>query len=77
MAQATALSPTIEKCYTVDWVAELLALSRDSVIRIFEVEPGTLIVQTPKGSRGRRGYRTLRIPASVLERVVRRMSIVK
>jgi transcriptional regulator GlxA family with amidase domain len=65
----------IEQHHTVDTIAGILALSRDSVIRLFEREPGTVIVQTPKGNRGRRGYRTLRVPESVLRRVIRRMTI--
>jgi len=64
-----------ERHFTVDELAGLWGLSRDSVIRIFEREPGVVIVQTPKGNRGRRGYRTLRIPESVALRVHRRMSI--
>ena len=73
--RSVALAAT-EKHFTVDEIAELLwGLSRDSVIRIFEREPGTVVVQTPKGNRGRRGYRTLRIPTSVMCRVHRRMTI--
>lgn len=68
---------TFEKHLTVDGIAAILALSRDSVIRIFEKEPGTLVVHTPQGNRGRRGYRTLRVPESVVRRVMRRMSVVQ
>jgi transcriptional regulator GlxA family with amidase domain len=64
-----------ERHFTVDELAELWGLSRDSIIRIFEKEPGVLVVQTPKGNRGRRGYRTLRIPESVMCRVHRRIRI--
>jgi hypothetical protein len=71
----SAAGAAIEKHFTVDEIAELWGLSRDSVIRLFEGEPGTVVVQTPKGNRGRRGYRTLRIPTSVMCRVHRRMSI--
>jgi transcriptional regulator GlxA family with amidase domain len=69
------LPVAFEHHFSVDEIAELWGLSRDSVIRIFEREPGVVIVQTPKGNRGRRGYRTLRIPESVALRVHRRMSI--
>jgi transcriptional regulator GlxA family with amidase domain len=69
------LPAAFERHFTVDELAGLWGLSRDSVIRIFEREPGVVIVQTPKGNRGRRGYRTLRIPESVALRVHRRMSI--
>jgi hypothetical protein len=65
----------LEHHFTVDAIAELWTISRDSVIRIFEREPGVVVVTTPKGNRGRRGYRTLRIPESVALRVHRRMSI--
>jgi hypothetical protein len=43
-------------------------LSQDSVRRLFEKEPDVIVMNEPKlGSR--RGYRTLRIPEPVVERV--------
>ena len=58
-----------------DSVAELARrwrLSPKSVIRIFENEPGVLVLDRPE-TRHKRGYRTLTIPKSVAERVHRRL----
>lgn len=58
--------------YTAAEIAELWNLSPDAVRRIFEDEPGVLVLGRSSTGRGRRGYTTLRIPESVVERVYRR-----
>jgi hypothetical protein len=58
---------------TVDQVAEILSISRDSVNRIFREEEGVLKITRP-GSRYKRAYTTIRIPESVLTRVYARMT---
>ena len=58
--------------YTVDEIAEAWKLSRDKVRRLFENEPGVLVLDN-RGALSRRRYRTLRIPDSVAERVYRRL----
>ena len=58
--------------YSVAEVAAILNCSQDKARKIFENEPGVLDLGG-EGSQRRRRYRTLRIPASVLERVYRRM----
>lgn len=60
-----------ERHYTVAEIADLWSLSRDAVRKVFEREPGVLVLGSD-GSRSKRGYHTLRIPESVLERVHRR-----
>lgn len=60
--------------YTVKEVAEHLKLSTDKVIRLFQKEPGVMVIEK-RGTPWKRRYRTLRIPESVLERVLRRLSI--
>jgi|HubBroStandDraft_4_1064222.scaffolds.fasta_scaffold893250_2 hypothetical protein len=67
-------SSWLEPHFTVAEVAELWNLSRDAVRDIFRHEDGVLATGTVK-LRGTRGYVTLRIPASVLERVHRQMSL--
>jgi hypothetical protein len=62
-----------ERHYTVQEIADLLNLSRDSVRRIFLDEPGVLVLSRPH-SRHHRSYRTIRIPGSVLNRVYRRLT---
>ena len=59
-----------ERHYTPKEVAKLWAVSEKSVIRVFEKEPGVLVIQNSLGRHARR-HRTLRIPFSVLERVHR------
>jgi hypothetical protein len=60
--------------YTVKEIGTMWKLSDDAVRRIFENEPGVLVLAEEKRNSHKRRYRTLRIPASVLERVYRRMS---
>jgi len=65
---------TLERCYSPEQIAEILSLSPDSVRRIFENEPGVLVVERPR-VYGKRRYRTLRIPESVAQRVYYRLSL--
>jgi hypothetical protein len=60
------------KHYTVAEVAAMWSLSTDAVRKIFDREPDVLVL---KGNHGkiRRSYRTVRIPAFVLERVHKRL----
>lgn len=51
-------------------------LSTDAVRRLFAKEAGVLVLGQGKGKRYKRQYKTLRIPASVVERVYRRSSLV-
>jgi hypothetical protein len=55
------------KPYTVTEAMRLLGFSRDTVIRMFEHEPGVLIKVRPE-TRYKRRRRTIRIPTYVLER---------
>lgn len=62
-----------ERHYAVAEIAELWSLSSDAVRKLFQDEPGVLVL----GGRGpshRRRYITLRVPESVLQRVHRRMT---
>ena len=60
--------------YSPAEIAELWNLSVDSVRRLFENEPGVLVLGNATPRRGKRSYTTLRIPEHVLERVHRRLS---
>jgi len=55
-------------------IAELWNLSADTVRKLFENEPGVLVLGNQQPRRGKRSYTTPRIPAHVLERVHRRLS---
>ena len=62
------------KPYTINEVAERIGISRRSVIRLFESEPGVLFLNRPeKMHKGK--YRTIRIPRHVYERVIGRMTV--
>ena len=61
-----------ERHFAVGEVGELWKLSPDVVRKLFEREPGVLVLGD-HGSRSKRRYTTLRIPQSVVERVHRRL----
>jgi hypothetical protein len=63
----------IEEAYlTVNEVAERLKVNEETVRRIFLNEPGVLVICFPR--KGRRVYRTLRIPLGVFQRVLTRFT---
>jgi hypothetical protein len=64
----------VERHYSPAEIAELWSLSADCVRKIFENEPGVLVIGNGQVKRGKRSYTTLRIPQSVLDRVHRRMA---
>jgi hypothetical protein len=63
-----------ETYYTLAEIAELWRVSEDTVRRLFENEPGVLVLGDSR-PRWKRRYRTIRVPASVLERVRRMLSL--
>jgi hypothetical protein len=75
-APPTPLPPSLsfaERHYSVWEVAALWNLSQDAARKIFQNEPGVLILGG-LGPTLKRRYTTLRIPESVLQRVHRRMT---
>jgi hypothetical protein len=66
-------SPASERHFTPEQLGELWSLSADTIRRVFEKEPGVLVIERSNGITRRR-YRTLRIPDSVADRVHRRMT---
>jgi hypothetical protein len=64
-----------EQFLTVAEIAERLKLKPDTIRRLFLTEPGVIVISTPK--KGRRVYRTLRIPISVYRRVLTRLAHVE
>jgi AraC-like DNA-binding protein len=65
---------SIEKHYSIKEVAERWGLSENTVRDLFRDEADVMRIDRPK-TRGKRAYSTLRIPASVVQRVHRRMRI--
>lgn len=64
---------TPKPTYTVNEVAAILGMTRRTVLRIFEGEPGVLELTRPEAVHKRR-YRSLRIPRAVVDRVLARLS---
>ena len=60
--------------FSVAQIAELWNLSDDAVRKIFEKEPGVLVIGEQRSFGRKRRYTTLRIPEYVVERVHRRLS---
>jgi hypothetical protein len=63
-----------ERHYGVAEIAAMWNLSPDKVRRLFENESGVVVLGDEVPNRGKRRYRTLLIPESVVERVHRRLS---
>jgi len=63
-------SPTL----TVPEVAKLTGFSRTTVTRMFEEEPGVLILRRPEKMH-KRVYRSIRIPLAVYERMLTRLQV--
>jgi hypothetical protein len=61
-----------EKHYSVIEISKLWALSQKTVRRIFEREPGVIQWGSTE-TRHKRGYRTLRVPETVLLRIHRKL----
>jgi len=62
-----------ERHYSPAEIAELWNLSADTVRKLFENEPGVLLIEGSVGRYRKRRYRTLRIPENVVERVHHRL----
>lgn len=60
--------------YTVAEVAALMGLSGSTVTRLFEHEPGVIILKRPERMHKRR-YRSIRIPRAVYERVKNQLTV--
>jgi hypothetical protein len=61
-----------QRHYTVAEIGAILHLSDDAIRKLFEREPGVIVIGD-SAPRGKRRYTTLRIPQSVWERVYRRL----
>jgi len=73
-SEPIAGGPAFERHFSPDELARQWDLSADTIRRLFEREPGVLLIDHTR-QNGRRRYRTLRIPESVATRVHRRMEI--
>jgi hypothetical protein len=64
---------SIEQHYTPEEIAERWRVSGNTVRRTFRNEPGVLLIDRPEQLH-KRGYKTMRIPASVVDRVHRKLA---
>jgi transcriptional regulator GlxA family with amidase domain len=69
-------SATLERHFSVAEIAAMWNLSKDAVRRMFQNEPGVLVLGDTSPRRRKRPYTTLRIPQSVVQRVHLRCSLV-
>jgi hypothetical protein len=63
---------SVERHYAPSEVADLWKFNVETIRRLFQDEPGVMMLQAPV-KKGRRPYKTIRIPQSVLERVHKRL----
>ena len=75
IAEITAATCATERHYAVRELAATWKVSPNTVTRIFRDEPGVLKIGQEHARRGHRGYVTLRIPESVVQRVYRRLVV--
>jgi len=75
MRQRAQPAKSAHREYSVNEAADLLGLSRWTVTRLFESEPGVRIYGNEKSTRNHRRQRTLRIPEYVLRRVQERHTV--
>ena len=54
-------------------VAELMGFTVPTILKLFENEPGVIVLERPTTMNKRR-YRSVRIPRAVYERVIRRLT---
>jgi len=63
----------LEPHYTVAQLSKLWSFSPSTVRRIFRAEPGVIKINRKSSKLKKRDYISLRIPASIAQRVLRRM----
>jgi hypothetical protein len=61
-----------ERFFTLMEVAECLKINEDTARRLFLDEPGVIVICFPR--KGKRVYRTLRVPESIFKRVLTRLT---
>jgi hypothetical protein len=64
----------VGEVYTVAEVAVLTGFSRQTITRMFEREPGVIVLKRPE-TKHKRSYRSIRVPRAVYERVLRTLKV--
>lgn len=70
----SAADRTVEKCYTVQELADETKFSENTIRKLFKHEPGVIVLEGEGKFSGKRGYATRRVPESVKQRVLQRLS---
>lgn len=72
--QAASVTTVPEQHYTPEELGRAWHLSANTIRGLFQNEPGVLLITRPERMHTR-GYQTMRIPASVAERVHEQMRV--
>ena len=67
-----AADASVEQHFSVKELSELWGFSARTVRRLIEPEPGVIRIQ--RNSRGKRSYRRVQVPASIAERIHRKIT---
>jgi len=70
----SAPDSAVEKCYTVQELADEMKFSENTIRKLFRNEPGLIVLEGDGKYSGKRGYKTSRIPESVKQRVLQRLT---
>lgn len=73
MSEQASNAPSLEKHYRYKDLRPLIGLSDRSLRRLFEQEPGVVVLPR-QICRKKRKYETVLIPQSVVDRVLRRLT---
>ncbi len=65
-------SSSVEQHFSVKELSELWEFSERTVRRLIEQEPG--VIRIHQSSRGKRSYRRVQVPASIAERIYRKIT---
>lgn len=64
-----------DKAYKPREVAEMWGFSIPTIRKMFMTEPGVILLVRGRGPKDKQAYVSMRIPATVLERVRRRLAV--
>jgi len=64
----------VEAVYTIPEIAERFKLDRHIITELFKDERGVIVCGNQETKKCRRKYRTIRVPESVLNRVMARIT---
>lgn len=64
----------LEPFLTISQIAKALQIDRHVVTRLFAHEPGVMCIGSRETRHGKRKYRSFRVPISVFNRVIARLS---